>query len=81
MLFRSLEFDRVKVEISVFDEDDHLIRTFNYTIGEHGYGDEMRNIYDLSPELNDFEGDRLTSQRFAHMLAVDGAEPTSAEAL
>ena len=69
-----LDFERVRVEISIF-EDDELVRTVAYTIAETGYGDDGRSIYDLSPELERFEGERLTAERLAGLLA--GAEAGS----
>lgn len=75
-----LDFDRVRVTISIFDRDNELAQPISYTIGEHGYGDEVRTIYDLSPELANFEGSRLTAERLAVLLrpadAANSREPT-----
>jgi hypothetical protein len=65
-----LEFDRVAVDIVIFDEDGELLHQIKYTIAEHGYGETATTIYDLVPELEAYNGNgRLTPEYLGQIIA------------
>ena len=51
-----LEFERVKVDIIIFDQDYMKLHNIVYTIAEHGYGAQTATIYEMVPELNQYNG-------------------------
>jgi hypothetical protein len=65
-----LDFDRVTVDIKIFDDEDgSVLKSVTYTLAETGYGDETKDIYSLAPELEVFEGNgRLTPEHFSNLL-------------
>ncbi|MFP5514659.1 MAG: hypothetical protein ACLGJC_16450 [Alphaproteobacteria bacterium] len=51
-----IEFERVKVDIMIFDENLELLHNIVYTIAEHGYGGQSSDIYEMVPELATYKG-------------------------
>jgi hypothetical protein len=57
-----LEFERVDVDIMIFDEDQRELHRVRYSITERGYGEGQKTIYDMVPELATYNGNgRLTA--------------------
>jgi hypothetical protein len=51
-----MEFERVTVDIMIFDAEQMLLHNIVYTISEHGYSDRPSNIYAIVPELAAYKG-------------------------
>ncbi len=51
-----LEFERVKVDVMIFDEQLLPLHNIVYTIAEHGYADHRSSIYEMVPELCAYMG-------------------------
>ena len=66
-----LEFERVKVDIMIFDDHSTLLHNIVYTIAEQGYGDLSSNIYEMVPELATYKGNgRLTPAYLKKLIAA-----------
>lgn len=66
-----LEFERVKVDIMIFDDQQEPLHNIVYTIAEHGYGDHRSNIYEMVPELCAYKGNgRLTPAYLEQLIAT-----------
>ncbi|CAP55029.1 hypothetical protein GDI1086 [Gluconacetobacter diazotrophicus PA1 5] len=66
-----MEFERVKVDIMIFDQHQMLLHNIVYTIAEHGYGDHSPDIYDMVPELAAYKGNgKLTPAYLEKLLAA-----------
>jgi hypothetical protein len=65
-----LEFERVSVDIVIFDQDHELLHQIKYTIAEHGYSSAPGTIYDLVPELDAYNGNgRLTPEYLEQIIS------------
>lgn len=51
-----MEFERIKVDIMIFDEQMEQLHNIIYTIAEYGYGDQSSSIYEMVPELAAYRG-------------------------
>lgn len=68
-----LEFERVKVDIMIFDDQLMPLHNIVYTIAEHGYGDQRSSIYELAPELATYRGNgKLTPAHLEKL--IDAAQ-------
>ncbi|ARC36779.1 hypothetical protein A6J80_10640 [Paracoccus yeei] len=66
-----LEFERVKVDILIFDEQLEPLHNIVYTIAEHGYGNHRSNIYEMVPELCAYNGNgKLTPAYLEQLIAT-----------
>ncbi|MGR3250002.1 MAG: HD domain-containing protein [Paracoccus sp. (in: a-proteobacteria)] len=66
-----LEFERVKVDIMILDEQLEPLHNIVYTIEEHGYGNQQSCIYDLVPELCSYKGNgKLTPAYLEQLIAA-----------
>lgn len=66
-----LEFERIKVDIMIFDDKLELLHNIVYTIAEHGYGDHRSNIYEMVPELCAYRGNgKLTPAYLEQLIAA-----------
>ncbi|MGV2981188.1 hypothetical protein ACERNI_13415 [Camelimonas sp. ID_303_24] len=66
-----LEFERVKVDIIIFDDQLELLHNIVYTIAENGYGDQRLDIYAMVPELCAYKGNgRLTPAYLEQLIAA-----------
>jgi hypothetical protein len=72
-----LEFERVKVDIMIFDDQHEELHNIVYTIAENGYGDLPSNIYELVPELSAYRGNgKLTAAHLMNLIAAAQGERT-----
>lgn len=71
-----LEFERVHVDIIIFDEDQRQLHRIRYSIAERGYGDQHKSIYEMVPELAAYNGNgRLTASHLWKLIrAAQGAQ-------
>jgi len=70
-----LEFERVKVDIMIFDNQLEPLHNIVYTITEHGYGDHQSNIYEMVPELCAYRGNgKLTPAYLKQLIATAQGE-------
>lgn len=66
-----LEFERVKVDIMIHDDQLLPLHDIVYTIAEHGYGDHRSSIYDMAPELLAYKGNgKLTAAYLKKLIAA-----------
>lgn len=66
-----LEFERVKVDVMIFDEALMPMHNIVYTIAEHGYGTQSSTIYDMVPELAAYKGNgKLTPTYLKKLIAA-----------
>ncbi|MDH7971279.1 hypothetical protein QH494_03725 [Sphingomonas sp. AR_OL41] len=57
-----MEFERIKVDIMIFDDQLMPLHNIVYTIAEHGYADQPPSIYKMVPELAAYQGNgKLTA--------------------
>lgn len=64
-----LEFERVSVDVMIFDEDHRPLHNIKYSIAEQGYGHIATSIYDLVPELATYQGNgKLTPAYLKQLL-------------
>lgn len=72
-----LEFERVKVDIMIFDGQMEPLHNIVYTIAENGYGDVRTSIYDMVPELCAYNGNgRLTPAYLEQLITAAQEERT-----
>lgn len=71
-----LEFERVHVDIIIFDEDQRQLHRIRYSIAERGYGEQRKTIYEMVPELAAYNGNgKLTATHLWQLIrAAQGAE-------
>jgi hypothetical protein len=66
-----LEFERVKVDIMIHDDQLIPLHDIVYTIAEHGYGDHRSSIYEMVPELAAYRGNgKLTPAYLRKLIAA-----------
>ena len=66
-----LEFERVKVDIMIHDDQLIPLQDIVYTIAEHGYGDHRSSIYEMVPELAAYKGNgKLTPAYLRKLIAA-----------
>lgn len=66
-----MEFERVKIDILIFDEQQMPLHNIVYTIAEQGYGGQFSNIYEMVPELATYKGNgRLTPAYLKKLIAA-----------
>ncbi|WP_146227945.1 HD domain-containing protein [Rhodobacter viridis] len=65
-----LEFERVKVDIMIFDDRLEPLHNIVYTIAEHGYGDQCLSIYEMAPELCAYNGNGKLTPAYLERLIV-----------
>ena len=66
-----MEFERVKVDIMIFDEQLMPLHNIVYTIAEHGYGDPKASIYEMVPELAAYRGNgKLTPAYLKELISA-----------
>ena len=66
-----VEFERVKVDIMIFDKSHEPLHNIVYTITEHGYGNHKSTIYEMVPELCAYNGNgKLTPAYLERLLTV-----------
>ena len=66
-----LEFERVKVDIMIVDEQLEPLHNIVYTIAEHGYGEQRSSIYEMAPELCAYRGNgKLTPAYLEQLIAT-----------
>jgi hypothetical protein len=64
-----LEFERVTVDLVIFDDDHEVLHQVRYVIAEHGYAMLSGTIYDLVPELDRYNGNgRLTPEHLEKII-------------
>lgn len=66
-----LEFERVTVDIVIFDEDHELLHQVRYAIAEHGYAMSEGTIYDLVPELEKYNGNGRLTPEYLEKIITD----------
>jgi len=66
-----LEFERVSVDIMIFDADHTQLHNVKYTIAEHGYGTLHASIYDMVPELAAYRGNGKLTASYLEKLIED----------
>jgi hypothetical protein len=70
-----LEFERVAVDIMIFNVDHSILHNIKYTIAEHGYGGNEDSIYQMVPELAAYRGNgKLTPEYLRELLDAAGQE-------
>jgi hypothetical protein len=69
-----VEFERVKVDIVILDDQHMLLQEIVYTIAEHGYSQHSQNIYDLVPELAAYKGNGQLTPEYLETLIVAAQE-------
>lgn len=66
-----LEFERIKVDIMIFDDHSEPLHNIIYTIAERGYGDHPSNIYEMAPELCKYQGNgKLTPTHLKKLISA-----------
>ena len=66
-----MEFERVKVDIMIYDDQLLPLHTIVYTIAEHGYADPSSSIYKMVPELATYRGNgKLTAAYLKRLIAA-----------
>jgi hypothetical protein len=66
-----MEFERVKVDIMIFDDQLMQLHNIVYTIAEHGYVDQPSSIYQMVPELATYRGNgKLTAAHLKRLIAA-----------
>jgi hypothetical protein len=66
-----LEFERVTVDLVIFDEDHELLHQVRYAIAEHGYATLSGTIYDLAPELETYNGNGRLTPEYLEKIITD----------
>lgn len=69
-----LEFERVDVDIMIFDAEHMPLHNIRYSITEHGYGDEPSDIYRMVPELATYNGNGKLTPAHLKKLIRDAEE-------
>ncbi len=69
-----LEFERVKVDIIIFDDQLMPLHNIVYTIAEHGYGDQRSSIYEMVPELCAYMGNGKLTPAYLKKLITAAQE-------
>jgi len=69
-----LEFERVKVDIMIHDDELVPLHDVIYTIAEHGYGDHRSDIYDMVPELAAYKGNGKLTPAYLKKLIAEAQE-------
>lgn len=70
-----LEFERVKVDIIIFDSDNRQLQSIKYCLAEQGYDDAKKSIYEMAPELAAFNGNgKLTPAYLKKLIAQAQSE-------
>jgi len=66
-----MEFERVKVDIMIFDKQQMPLHNIVYTIAEHGYSEQSLSIYKMVPELAAYKGNgKLTPAYLKKLIAA-----------
>lgn len=66
-----MEFERIKVDIMIFDDQYMPLHNVVYTISEQGYGDQPSDIYKIVPELAAYKGNgKLTPAYLWKLIAA-----------
>jgi len=66
-----MEFERVKVDIMIFDDQQMPLHNIVYTIAEQGYDNRPSNIYSIVPELATYKGNgKLTPSYLKKLIAA-----------
>lgn len=72
-----MEFERVKVDIMIFDEQLMPLHNIVYTITEHGYREHSLSIYEMVPELAAYKGNgKLTPDYLERLISAAQEERT-----
>ena len=65
-----MEFERVKVDIVIFDDQMLQLHNIVYTIAEQGYGDRSTDIYEIVPELKVYRGNGPLTPSYLEQIIV-----------
>lgn len=71
-----LDFEKVVVEVDIYDGDGPLLEKIKYSLGETGYGDLVSDIYKLAPELASYQGNGALTPALLRRRIDNALQPT-----